>query len=183
MDKKLYYNTLLTAALIIGVVLSLPNYALWLLGIAPAQIPLWGVLNIIYLFGVPIYIFIRFGNKARGIVDPDQSKGWSYGKALGFVMLTALATSVIMAIFSWIYINHLDTEVLQKTIKTAEEMALMLDPDISDKDLDMTKSVAISFWGILFNSVMVMTLLGVITGLISAAIIKREPKFTDEIEN
>lgn len=184
MDKKLYYNTLLTAALIIGAALSLPEYVLWLLNISAEQIPGWGALNIVYLFGVPIYIFIKFGNKARAIADPDQSKGWSYGRALGFVMLTALASSMIKAILSWIYINYLlDPEILKESLKIAENMALTMNPDVTDEELAIIKSTSTSFWGILFSAIITMSLLGAVAGLISSAIIKREPKFTDEIED
>lgn len=178
-NKKLYLNNMLTAALLLGVALSLPTYLLWAFNVNAADLSSLSWIQTLYLIGVSIFILKYYGVKSNAIIDPTGVKGRTYGSAFGFSFLTALLSSVIMAILSWIFLNYIDSTSMVQTLELTEQAIYEADPDASQDMIDLAVSMTqffFSFWGLLISSIFSMAIWGGLAGLVSAAFIKRAPQ-------
>lgn len=176
---------MLTAALILGAALSAPSYILWALNINAADIPSWSWIQTLYLIGITVYILKHYGIKSNAIKDPTGEKGRTYGSAFGFSFLTAILSSVIMTILSWIFLNYVDSTSMTNALQMAEQAIYETQPDASEEMLNMAASMTqffFSFPGLLISSIFSMAIWGGLSGLISAAFIKRAPKMIEQQE-
>ncbi len=85
----------------------------------------------------------------------------SYGKAFSAGFYTGLFASVIASIFTVIYVQYIDTELL-----VAEESMLEANPDMSNEQIDQALSMTE-----MFTSPIMMGVMGFIANLILSAIL------------
>jgi len=109
----------------------------------------------------------------------------SYGQSLGFIVLTGLMASLIIAVYNYIFLAILAPDVMQlireQAFEAAYETMLRINPNATDAEIDsmiriqeriQTPFLA-SFFGTFFN-----VLIAFITGLIASIFIKRRnPEF------
>ncbi len=184
MEKKLYFNNMLTCALTIGAAVALPSYLLWIFNVSPKDVPGWTWINFFYTAAVMLFLIIFFGNKAREIKDPEGINGFTYGSSFGFAILSALLSGVIYAILMWVFYSYLNTNAINEALDVVETEFLNNAPDATDEMIEMAQTVTqfmYNIWGLLIMSIFSMGIWGGIIGLFSSAIIKRAPK-TTEIE-
>jgi hypothetical protein len=101
----------------------------------------------------------------------------TYGKALGYGTLIALFAGIITSAFAFVYLGFIDDSFLQYTLTTQEDQ--MYEQGLPEEQIEMRmkmtkmfmKPGAFALMGILTN-----TFLGFIISLITAAILKKEPK-------
>ncbi len=101
----------------------------------------------------------------------------TYGQAFVFGFLTGLFASFIMAIFTYIYIQYIDTTLIDKILAQAEETIITHQPDISDAALDTALSLTRKFTNPLIMSVFSFignVILSTLFSLIIAIFAKRE---------
>lgn len=68
--------------------------------------------------------------------DKQQNGFLSYGKGVTVGFLTGLFASVILAIFTYIYVTYIDPGILEQILVKAEESVLQSNPNMSDEELD-----------------------------------------------
>lgn len=101
----------------------------------------------------------------------------TYGQAFVSGFLTGLFASAIMAIFTYVYIQYIDTTLIDKILAKAEETIINRQPDISDEDLDTALSMTRRFTSPVMMSVFSFignVILSTLFSLIIAIFAKRE---------
>ncbi len=90
----------------------------------------------------------------------------SYGKAFSAGFYTGLFASVIASIFTIIYVQYIDTELIANILLVAEESMLEANPDMSNEQIDQALSMTE-----MFTSPIMMGVMGFIANLILSAIL------------
>ncbi len=90
----------------------------------------------------------------------------SYGKAFSAGFYTGLFASVIASIFTVIYVQYIDTELIANILLIAEESMLEANPDMSNEQIDQALSMTE-----MFTSPIMMGVMGFIANLILSAIL------------
>ena len=111
------------------------------------------------------------------IRDKELGGFISYGKAFGAGFWTTLFATIIMGIFTYIYVIYIDAGLIDEILLKAEETLLESSPNMSDEQFDttmmwtekMTSPVMITVWATLANM-----FFGVVLSLIIAIFAKRE---------
>ena len=109
--------------------------------------------------------------------DNKQNGFLSFGKGVWLGTLTGFFASLILAIFTYVYITYIDPGVIEEVIIKAEERILESQPNISDADLDqkmgmveiITSPVIMASMGILWY-----TLVSIVLSLLISIFAKRE---------
>jgi len=108
----------------------------------------------------------------------DQLDGGiiSYGKALSIGLLVTLLATFISSLWNYVLINHIDPEYVAKL---QEQFMSTWGENMPQEALEKTLEgfeKAGDLFEILKNAVISGTIFGLIVGLITAAILKRDPK-------
>lgn len=74
--------------------------------------------------------------------DKQQNGFIAYGKGVSLGTLTGLFASVLLAIFTYIYVAYIDTGILDTMMIKAEESILESNPNIGDAELEQAMSIA-----------------------------------------
>ncbi len=90
----------------------------------------------------------------------------SYGKAFSSGFYTGLFASVIASVFTIIYVQYIDTELIANILLIAEESMLEANPDMSNEQIDQALSMTE-----MFTSPIMMGVMGFIANLILSAIL------------
>ncbi len=90
----------------------------------------------------------------------------SYGKAFSAGFYTGLFASVIASIFTVIYVQYIDTELIANILLIAEESMLEGNPDMTNEQIDQALSMTE-----MFTSPIMMGVMGFIANLILSAIL------------
>lgn len=115
----------------------------------------------------------------------DEAQGGfiTYGKALGFGVLIALFSAIILAFINYIYLGFIDDSFLQYSIDKMEqgfyEAGTMSDEDIENALSISSKFVSPGFISI--STLFFFTFVGFIISLITSAFLKNEKNEFDEI--
>lgn len=175
---------MLAAALILAVAVMLPDYVMGIVGIDFTNLPAWAWwLNALYMLGVTIAIFFRYGTKARAIKDPDGTMGYAYGSAFGFMMFAAVVASVAVAILTVLLRNYICPEIIEAMIARNQDSMMTMAPSIDDTTYrTIARMTAFSLFWVWLSSVLSMLFLGGMGALISAAYVKRNPNLTENID-
>jgi hypothetical protein len=102
-----------------------------------------------------------------------------YGKSVTVGFLTGLFASIIVAIFTFVFMSVLGDDYKQLLLNTAEERILSRNPDISDSDLDMAMGFSEKMMNPGMMSIMALlgyTFFSLVFALIGSIFIKKEEK-------
>ena len=101
----------------------------------------------------------------------------SYQRALGFGVLVALLIGVFGSVFSYLYIYHINTDLIELGRRFTEERMLErgMSPEMVESAMERQQRFQGPQFIILFGTLFTV-LIGTIVSLIAAAAIKREPK-------
>lgn len=126
-NSKPAFMPSLTAGILLGIILVVYSLILYLAGLNENQ---WlAAVSYVITAIVLYFVIINFRDK-------QQNGFLSYGKGVTVGLLTGLFASVILAIFSFIYMKYIDPSILEKALVTAEEDVLQRNPNMSDEELD-----------------------------------------------
>lgn len=126
-NQKSAFMPALTSGLILGVVLIVFSLILY---ITELNENVW-VASVSYvLTAVVLYYAIT------NFRDKEQNGMLSYGKGVGVGTLTGFFASILLAIFTYVYVTYIDPSVIEQAIVKAEESILETNPNISDDDLE-----------------------------------------------
>lgn len=155
---------------ILGSCLVFMALLFWLLGLDEQKSIVPSILNngIIILF--LIYTIIQYrDNQHNGFI--------SYSSSLKLGTTVAFFSSVIMALFTFIYISYLNPGMLFEILETTEQAILEADPEISEEMLDLQLEMAGRFmqphW-MMIMSVLGGTFMGFFYSLIISFFVKRQ---------
>jgi riboflavin transporter FmnP len=155
-DKTLFYKSALYYGLMLGLVLILFDIILWSTHLKESTI-IHNLSLIIIIAGIVIGIKKYRDKINNGII--------SYSKALGLGTLIIFITSVVLAIYYYLFYTVIDTEAISKIIELSEEKMIEtgLDDEQIDITLEMTKKFttpfmlsigtifSVTFWGFIFS--------------------------------
>lgn len=96
-----------------------------------------------------------------------QMEGYiEYGTAFSAGFYTGLFAAVLSGIFTFIYVQYIDTGLIDEILLKAEEAMLEQNPDISDEQLDQALSMTE-----MFTSPIMMGILGFVGNLLGSTIL------------
>jgi len=90
----------------------------------------------------------------------------SYGKAFSAGFYTGFFAAILAGIFTYIYVQYIDTELIANILILAEENMLEQNPDMSNEQLDQALSMTE-----MFTSPLMMSILGFVANVIVSALI------------
>ena len=158
----------LSSGIILGIVLVIFGLLMYFLDVDRQSKIMW--LSYVILF-VGLYMsIVSYRKKLPGEL-------MTYGQAFLSGFLTGLFASVLVAIFTYIYVEYIDTTLIDKVLAEAEEKILAREPNISDEDLDRALSLTRKFTnpGVMsFFSLFGNVVLSTLFSLIIAIFAKRE---------
>ena len=123
---------------VLGFCLILIALLYWILGIEEQQSVIPSILNNIVIIGFLVYAISYYRDNANnGFI--------SYAESLKLGTSVAFFSSVIMALYTFIYITYLNPDMLANIMNMTEQAMLESDPDISDQQLDLVLSMTSKF--------------------------------------
>lgn len=167
-NQKSAFMPALKSGLILGVALVVFSLVLY---VADLNENVW-VASFSYVI-VAIILYFSIIN----FRDSEQGGFITYGKGVGVGFLTGLFASVLLAIFTYIYITYIDPSVMEQVIIKAEEGILESNPNIGDDELDQALGMVEIFTNPVMMSVMTIfwyALVSVVFSLIISIFAKRE---------
>ena len=109
--------------------------------------------------------------------DNKQNGFLTFGKGVGLGTLIGFFASLILALFTYIYISYIDPGVIEESMIRAEESILQSQPNISDDDLDKAMEMVEIFTSPGMMAVMGIiwyTMVSVVLSLLISIFAKRE---------
>ena len=161
---------------VLGLCLMLLALLFWALGIdeqqlssnQPSVIP--SILNNVVIIGFLVYAISYYrDNLNNGVI--------SYGESLKLGTSVAFFSSVIMALYTFIYITYLNPDMLANIMNMTEQAMLDANPEISDQQLDLALSMTSKFMQPHWMMIMGMlggTFMGFLYSLIISIFVKKE---------
>lgn len=129
-----------------------------------------GYIGYIFLLGGIIYASLQYRDKRLG--------GFAtYGQSFSAGFMAGLYASIILAIFTYIYITLLGEAFLADILQQAEDNILKSNPEISDADLDMAMGFTRNMmkpWWMAVISLVSYIFFSLVFALISSIFIKKE---------
>jgi len=136
METKSVFSPSLIAGSIVAVVLIIVNLALFLLDVG-AESSVQYVYYLFFALGLAWAIYSVRNNTLDGYA--------TYGKALVIGVYASLAIGVIMAVYTYVYMEYINPGMIQDMLSKAEDSLIEANPNMSDEDLDraleMTKMI------------------------------------------
>lgn len=175
MMRKLYYNTLFTCALALGVAVIMPDFLMAFFSVDSSLLPAWGWwIYAFYVLGAAIALLIYYGRRAAQIKDPTGELGFSFGAALGFSVLCSLGASVVLGGLTWVLNNYVSPQTIFAMIDRNREMVFASIPTMTEPlYVQMTQIVYFSLLWLWFKSLLTMFIICGMAGMISAVYVKR----------
>lgn len=158
----------LSAGLILGIALVVYSLVLY---VADVNENVW-LASVSYIITAVVLYFaiINFRDKL-------QNGFLSYGKGVGFGALTGFFASILLAIFTYIYVSYIDPTVLDQAIISAEEAILEQNPNIGDDELEQAIGMVEIFTSPVMMAVMTIfwyTMVSVVFSLLISIFAKHE---------
>ncbi len=126
-NSKSAFMPSLSAGILLGVILVVYSLILYVAELNENQ---WlAAVSYVITAIVLYFVIINFRDK-------HQNGFLSYGKGVTVGLLTGLFASVILAIFTYIYITYIDPSIMEQVLIKAEESVLQTNPNMSDEELD-----------------------------------------------
>lgn len=131
------------------------------------------------ILGLLNYVIIALGMFyfAKKYRDEISYGSITYGRALGVSVLTILFASVIVAIYTVIFMKFIAPEVTAKALIEAEEKMLEQNPNMSEEQIEMALNMAKMFMSpimLFIISIIGTTFMGTLFGLITSIFVKKE---------
>ncbi len=158
----------LSAGLILGIILIV--YSL-LLYVVDLNENVW-LASISYVITAVVLYFAIINFR-----DKEQNGFLSYGKGVGVGTLIGFFASILLAIFTYIYVSYIDPGVLEEAIIKAEESILEQNPNIGDAELEQAIGIAEIFTSPVMMTVMTVfwyTMVSVVFSLLISIFAKHE---------
>lgn len=172
--KKEYWNIVLTAALVLGVLYT----AFTFLGYVFYGNAIVGWMVSLASFGSILWSLVYYGKRAAVLKDVD-GVGFTFGQAFGFSIVVLLLSGVIVGIGQWFLQNVVDPEFYDQLYKqTLENTIKMMGSSANDVQIEaarQTQELMRQPLAVVFSAVLSMGLMGGLVGLAASAIIKRKP--------
>lgn len=171
MDKKDYWKKVITTAAALGVLACVPQYINW-----GFNATIFGTVAV-NLFQLVIITAVLYSFGKQVAVASDKGDGYEYGKAYGFAIMASLISGIFSAFLAWVLMNVIDPAETANTVNKA--MVLAQDQGLNDEQIQMAMSMTkffISFPGLLTMNVLSMGVSGGLIGLVTSALVKRNPQ-------
>lgn len=169
-DKKSYYYKVINGGLGIGILNCVPQYLNW----AFNETLFSGWMVFLFQVIVIVALLYTFGKQAAAIMD--KGDGYSFGKAFGFAMMTSLCAGFVAAFFAWLLMSVIDPTMSSKLINATYEQAELMNLDEAATEMAVkTTTFFTSFGGMVMSNILSMVISGGLLGLITSALVKRNP--------
>ena len=165
---------------VLGLCLVAIAAVMWSFGIDKNGSLVPSILNNGLIIAGIVYTIIQFR-------DTENSGVISYGDSLKLGTSVAFFSSVILAFYTFIFINYIEPNTLNEILVQAEQAILESNPEISDEELDLALDITTKFvqphW-MLILGVLGGTFMGFIYSLVISIFTKKENlfEFEEEIE-
>ena len=123
---------------VLGLSLVLIALLYWILGVEEQESVIPSILNNIIIIGFLVYAITQYR-------DSINNGFISYSESLKLGTTVAFFSSMIMALYTFIYISYLNPEMLSNILNITEQAILESNPEISDKDLDLALEMTNKF--------------------------------------
>ena len=123
---------------VLGLSLVLIALLYWILGVEEQESVIPSILNNIIIIGFLVYAITQYR-------DSINNGFISYSESLKLGTTVAFFSSIIMALYTFIYISYLNPEMLSNILNMTEQAMLESNPEISDKDLDLALEMTAKF--------------------------------------
>lgn len=155
---------------VLGLFLVLIALIFWVLGVDEQESVIPSILNNMVIIAFLVYAIIQYRDNVNdGFI--------SYGSSLKLGTTVAFFSSVIMALYTFIYISYLNPEFLANVLNITEQAMLEANPEISDKELDLALSMTTKFmqphW-MMIMGVLGGTFMGFLFSLIISIFVKND---------
>ena len=117
------------------------------------------------------------------IRDKNLDGSATFGKAFKIGFFATIAVSIIMAIYTYVYMTVINPGMVTEMMDKAQENIINANPDMSDEQIDQALSAAKMFMkpGIMSLTSIIGTLItGTLLSLVSAAFAKKNKVFPTE---
>ena len=115
---------------VLGFFLSLISILFWFFGIDEQQSPFPSIANNLAIIGFLVYSIIFYrDNLSSGYI--------SYQISLKLGTSIAFFSSIILALYTFIYVTYLSPEMLNNIITMTEQALLQSNPEISEAELNL----------------------------------------------
>lgn len=167
-DQKSALLPSLGAGVILGIALVVFSLILY---ITEQNENIWlALLSYVILAGVLYFAIVNFRDK-------NQNGYLTYGKGVRVGFLTGLFASIILAIFLFVYVSYIDSDILNQAAINAEESILERSPNIGDAELEQALAIVGIFATPVMTAVMTIfwySLVSLVFSLIISIFAKQE---------
>ena len=158
---------------VLGCFLILIALCFWTLGVDKQQSIVPSLIN-----NVIIILFLLYS--IRQYRDNFNDGYISYSQSLKLGTSVAFFSSLIMAVYTFIYITYLSPDMLTNILDTTEQSLLQSNPEISDDELDLALEITGKFlqphW-LMIMGVLGGTFMGFFYSLIISFFVKKDQTF------
>ncbi len=155
---------------VLGLCLVAIASVMWSFGVDKSGSILPTILNNVLIITGIVYTIIQFR-------DTENSGFISYSESLKLGTTIAFFSSVILAFYTFIFINYIEPNTLNEILQQAEQAILESNPEISDEELDLALEMTNKFvqphW-MLILGVLGGTFMGFIYSLIISIFVKKD---------
>ena len=155
---------------ILGLCLVAVAVVIWSFGIDKNGSLAPSILNNVLIIAGIAYTIIQFR-------DTENNGFISYSNSLKLGTSVAFFSSVILAFYTFIFINYIEPNTLNEILVAAEQAILASEPEISDEELDLALEMTTKFvqphW-MLILGVLGGTFMGFLYSLIISIFVKKD---------
>jgi Protein of unknown function (DUF4199) len=164
--KNSTLKSALTAGALLGIALIVFSLIIYFLGLSTNKYMGW-LTYVLIIVGI-IYLQIQYRDK-------ELNGSMSYGKALGFAVLSLLFATLISAVFTYIQVKFIDPGIIDKIMSMQEEQLTKrgMSADQMETAINMTKRFMTPVMMSVFAFIGLM-FWGTIISLVTSAITKKE---------
>jgi len=168
--KNSIFPNALNYGIILGIISIILSITLYVLNLMENTVA--GFIPLIFLIVVMILGILNYRNKING--------GFiTYGKSLGTGVLIGLISSVIMAIYTFIFYQYIDPDMINYLLSKTEEKMLEQNPNLSDEQIEMamkyTKKMMSPIW-MAINTFIWTTLVALVASILISIITQKKDK-------
>jgi hypothetical protein len=165
-NKSSFFQQTLTAGLLLGIVLVVYSLLMYFLDMSTNKYIGW--ISYLIIAVVIYYLQVQHRNK-------DLNGFMSYGKALGFAVMSMLVASVISAIFNFIMVKFIDPGLITKIMSMQEEA--MAKRGMTAEQTEMAMKMTAKMMSPVFMSIFTligMMFWGTVVSLITSIFTRKE---------
>jgi hypothetical protein len=161
--------------LIVGLAMIIYSVILYILGMTENQTAEWGS-YIILIIGIVI--------TTKSFRDKANNGFLTYGKGFTYGLVISIVASVLVAIYSFLYLKMIDPDAIQRALIMAEET--MIERGLPDEQIEQAMNITKRMMTPLFmtlTSLLWTAIVGIVASLIIAAIFKKEQTVSENSVN